>query len=278
MEDVNDIFPKLSQYLQLAAAASAKGNKSNMLKLTASDVSLHKRGDRHASIIQIPSPPPSHLHSNYDGMPFEIKSSPPSSPDPSAHSPKAAPTTPTTSTTKANASSAAPPSPTAQLLSALALTPAAVVTAATANATKPTVASTLSTTTTTTATTMTTTSTHSKISLVPTNILMKPKVVQTAATSLQSTANTAAGTSAMVTIPVSGAGSSALPTGGHHHAATTGLAINPLQPQSISFGGEQYVCANTVSNGKSVYTSQQKDGQPMKVLLVNTIQKPVSVS
>lgn len=184
----------------------------------------------------------------------DIKSSPPSSPRPASTKPSK--------------------SPTAQLLSALALTPAIVAssssgtvnTTATVAAAPTTAASSTHETNAATQAPASTQSpqpppTHNKISLVPTNILMKPKVA--AAATVAATAATA------TTATAHAAPLTAVP-------AT--MAINPHQPQSISFGGENYVCANTVSNGKSVYTSLQKDGQPMKVLLVNTIQKPVSVS
>lgn len=241
MDDVNDIFPKLSQYLQLAAAASAASGHANgpattaskaLLKLAAADVLDAKP----RTPIQIPSPTPMDV--------VDIKSSPPSSPRPAdAHTPPSS------------------RSPTAQLLSALALTPAILGGSATATTPAAAPATENETTATTSAATAASASAQhqSKISLVPTNILMKPKVAVTAVTTATGTTSAPA-----VALPLT--------------AVPSTMSINPHQPQSITFGGENYVCANTVSNGKSVYTSQQKDGQPMKVLLVNTIQKPASVS
>lgn len=190
VDDVDDIFPKLSQYLQLGAATSKKNSSKAALI---------------ASIIPQ----------------MDIKLSPRSSPGIVEQMATA---------------------PTAQLLSALSLTPTVTSVTSVYTSTKPA-------TTITSASSMNPTQTPStpqhqnKISLVPTNVLMKQPAAATPAPSL------------MAVTP--------------KPPQTTHLTPHN-QPQSISFGGEQYVCANTVSNGKSVYTSAQKDGQPMKVLLVNT--------
>ena len=73
-----------------------------------------------------------------------------------------------------------------------------------------------------------TSTSNSKISLVPTNFLMKPQQQQQ----------------------------------------------SPLQqqPNTINFGGQQFVCAKSMSGGQTVYTTTNG----MKVLLVNTLQKPTS--
>lgn len=296
MDDVNDIFPKLSQYLQLAAAAAtSKGASKSLLKYASKSLRHHHH---HQPIIQIPSPPPTLQHHPF----IEIKQSPPGSPEPTPVLNSSAVTTTTASTSNKA------PSPTAQLLSALSLTPTIVpistATVANSSSNASTHATTnvvssaicpmvpsmvtvpmaavlgsaaqLSTSTTITNSTTPATQALSKISLVPTNILMKPKATPAIApTPTPMQCPTTTPTPSLIhtaTTPTPATGATAAPT------ATATMTLNPHQPQSISFGGENYVCANTVSNGKSVYTSQQKDGQPMKVLLVNTFQKPVSVS
>lgn len=159
IDDVNDIFPKLSAYLQLASNSALKGAPSN------------KSSSK--------SPPL-----------LDIKTSPPSSPDSGHTSP---------APTKTNASSA----------------------------------NTSSMMTTTTATTTTSSGIiGSKISLVPTNILMKP----------QSTA------------------------GGQTSTA------------KFSFKPQQFFSAKAGSGTPTIIQTTSANGQPMKVLLVNTLQKPNNAS
>lgn len=54
-------------------------------------------------------------------------------------------------------------------------------------------------------------------------------------------------------------------------------ALPPNQPATINFGGEEYVCANQSVNGtQTMYTSTSNGTGPMKVLLVNNVQKPIT--
>lgn len=191
--DVDDIFPKLSQYLQLAAANSKKNASQQPILISPMDIKLSPRSS--PDIVQQIAAPTAQLLSALSLAPTAISSSTPTITSAASVFTTTKPATTPTSTPSATPS---PPPPTQQ---------------------------------------------QKKISLVPTNILMKPP-------------------SATATPPLM-ATALKLPT-------PTQIAPHHMQPQSISFGGEQYVCANTVSNGKSVYTSAQKDGQPMKVLLVNT--------
>lgn len=157
IDDVNDIFPKLSAYLQLASNSALKGApKANK------------------------TPPL-----------LDIKQSPPSSPS----------------------------DVTAKMLLTSAL--------ATTNS-----SSTITTTSTSTATTSTSASapTTNKISLVPTNILMKPNTSQ----------------------------------------------ANGGQAQ-FSFKPHQFLCAKSAAGTTTAYTTTN-GGMPMKVLFVNTLQKPPATS
>lgn len=54
-------------------------------------------------------------------------------------------------------------------------------------------------------------------------------------------------------------------------------ALPSNQPATINFGGEEYVCANQSVNGtQTMYTSTSNGTGPMKVLLVNNVQKPIT--
>lgn len=163
---MNDIFPKLSAYLQLASNSALKGAPT------------HAKSN----------------NSNNNTPLLDIKTSPPSSPTEVTKMILATPIT-TTNSTAAMASTAA--------------------------------ASSITTTA------ATTTSNTSKISLVPTNILMKPATTQSQ-TSAQPTAQ-------------------------------------------YSFKPQQFLCAKSGSGTQTVYTTTN-GGMPMKVLLVNTLQKPTSTA
>ncbi|XP_031630948.1 uncharacterized protein LOC116345611 [Contarinia nasturtii] len=159
IDDVNDIFPKLSAYLQLASNSALKG-ATNSNATSKSPLLL------------------------------DIKTSPPSSPISEPASPKS-PTTPSATTSA---------STTASNLTA-----------------------------TTTVSSSATTLGANKISLVPTNILMKPSV------SVQSST------------------------------------------AQFSFKPQQFICAKPSGSTGTVLTTTS-NGMPMKVLLVNTLQKPNGVT
>lgn len=157
IDDVNDIFPKLSAYLQLASNSALKGApKANK------------------------TPPL-----------LDIKQSPPSSPS----------------------------DITAKMLLATALAPSNSTSTTTATSASATIASTNASAPTT-----------NKISLVPTNYLMKPNTSQA-------------------------------------NGATAQFSFKP----------QQFLCAKSASGTTTAYTTAN-GGMPMKVLLVNTLQKPALAS
>lgn len=154
---MNDIFPKLSAYLQLASNSALKGA-------------------------------PTQANTNNNNTPLlDIKTSPPSSP--------------------------------AEVTKMILATPLST-TNSTVSATSTTV-------------TTTTTSNTNKISLVPTNILMKP--------------------------------------------TTTQSQTNAQPTAQFSFKPQQFICAKSGSGTQTVYTTTN-GGMPMKVLLVNTLQKPAATA
>lgn len=88
-----------------------------------------------------------------------------------------------------------------------------------------------------------------KISLVPANLLMK-----------SATTNVAPMTTTIL-----------------QKATPMKQALPPNQPATINFGGQEYVCANQSVNGtQTMYTSTSNGTGPMKVLLVNNVQKPIT--
>lgn len=160
IDDVNDIFPKLSAYLQLASNSALKGapNSSGSGKST---------------------------------PPLDIKTSPPSSPI--SDSEPLSPASPKIHSTATITLSTSTPTPS---------------TAVPSNGTS---SATIS---------------GNKISLVPTNYLMKPTVTSQAGKT------------------------------------------------QFSFKPQQFICKQTTSNGSTVLQTTSSNGMPMKVLLVNTLQKP----
>lgn len=163
-DDVNDIFPKLSAYLQLASNSALKGAPS------------HQK--------------PSNGTNNNSSPILDIKTSPPSSP---------------TEVTK--------------MIVATPISTAANTTTAAA---------------TTSTTTTTASNTANKISLVPTNILMKP--------------------------------------------TTTQSQTNATPTAQFSFKPQQFLCAKASASGTPTVYTTTNGGVPMKVLLVNTLQKPTSTA
>lgn len=160
IDDVNDIFPKLSAYLQLASNSALKGapNSSGSGKST---------------------------------PPLDIKTSPPSSPI--SDSEPLSPASPRINSTSTITLSSCTPTPS---------------TAASSNGNNSATVS------------------GNKISLVPTNYLMKQTVTSQAGKT------------------------------------------------QFSFKPQQFICKQTTSNGSTVLQTTSSNGMPMKVLLVNTLQKP----
>lgn len=194
IEDV-DLFPKLSKYLQLASSTTSQNDRD--------------------------SPEPQLL--------IDIKQSPPSTPTPSELTPQPSSPTPPPLLTKIPPPLISP----SKIISSIPPGTQLKIVMSTAT-TIPSTNSTITTATTTTSSSSQVTTANSKISLVPTNYLMKPQ-----------------------------------------HQQTTNVVTSTAT--AISFNQQLFGAAagKSIANvaGQTVYTTTN-GGVPMKVLLVNALQKP----